>query len=146
MKGGNLLRTKPRILGIFFIFLAIWSYLPGFAYGDVEWTVKTQLNLKAPPLDVSESPDGKWLFILTPGEILIYSITEDRIKDRVPVDTVYDRLIHSTRSNTLILASRSEKSLKIVKLEMIHEFSMAGLPFRGTDNAPITIAVFSDYQ
>jgi hypothetical protein len=140
------LRRKPKILGIFLILTVTWFQLPGFAYGDMTWTIRPQLNLGAPPLDVSESADGKWLFILTPGEVLIYSVAENAVKHRVPVDNGYDRLIHSPRSNTLILTSRSQKILRVIQLETIAEFDLSGLPFKGRERAPVTIAVFSDYQ
>ncbi len=123
-----------------------WSWSPGFARADVEWTVKTQLDLKAPPLDVYESADGQWLFILTPEEILIYSIAEDKVMNRVPVDRRYDRVIHSWKNSILILTSSSENTVKVIQLEEIHKFDLSGLPFKGPENAPVTLAVFSDYQ
>ncbi|NIQ38314.1 MAG: hypothetical protein GTN81_06975 [Proteobacteria bacterium] len=142
------MRTKSKILKMFLILMVTWSWSwsPGFARADVEWTVKTQLDLKAPPLDVYESADGQWLFILTPEEILIYSIAEDKVMNRVPVDRRYDRVIHSWKNSILILTSSSENTVKVIQLEEIHKFDLSGLPFKGPENAPVTLAVFSDYQ
>jgi len=58
----------------------------------------------------------------------------------------FDRLIYSPRSSSLILTSSSEKAVKVIQLEAIHKTDMSGLPFKGPENAPVTIAVFSDYQ
>jgi hypothetical protein len=145
-KGGYVLNKKLRVLWIFVVLTVAWSCLPALAYGGVTWTIKGEIDLTAPPLDVSESADGSWLFILIPGEILIYSIAEDSIVNRVPVEDQYDKLVHAPRSNTLILSSRSEKALKVIQLERIHEFQMSGLPFKGAGKAPVTIVTFSDYQ
>lgn len=116
------------------------------ASADLEWTVRKELDLKAAPLDISASADGKWIFILTPGEVLVYSISEDRVLHRIPVHEAFDRLMYSVRNNILILTSLTENTLRIIQLEPIHEFDISGLPFKGPEHAPITIAVFSDYQ
>jgi len=128
------------------VLTAIWYYAPQLAHADWAWRVKTDVNLEASPLDVSESIDGKWLFILTPGEVLLYSIPEDAVKHRIPVGKGFDRLIYSPRSSSLILTSSSEKAVKVIQLETIHKIDISGLPFKGPEHAPVTIAVFSDYQ
>jgi hypothetical protein len=129
------------------IFL-IGFWLPEFhaISTDLEWTIKKQLDLKAPTLDVAQSMDGEWLFILTPGEVLVYSTPEDRVMNRIPLEKVFDRLIHFAWNNTLVLTSGSENTVKIIQLEEIHRFDMSGLPFEGPQGAPVTLVVFSDYQ
>jgi hypothetical protein len=119
---------------------------PQPASADLEWTVRKELDLKAAPLDITPSADGKWIFILMPGEVLVYSISEDSVLKRIPVDEAFDRLMYSARNNTLILTGLTENSLEIIQLEPIHEFDISGLPFKGPEHAPITIAVFGDYQ
>ena len=113
---------------------------------DVDWTQKKQLNLEVTPLDVASSADGKLIFILTPGDILVYSNTDGEVTDRIPVDEAFDRLTHSARDNTLILSSSWERMLRIIEIAIIHDISVSGLPFKGAENAPVTIAVFNDYQ
>jgi len=113
---------------------------------DVEWTIKKQLNLKASPLDISTSIDGQWIFILAQGEVLVYSIPEDKVVNRIPVDKGFDRLTHSPKNNTLVLSSRSGKTVKIIQLELIHNIALTGLPFKGPEHARVTMAVFGDYE
>ena len=140
------MKTKLLMYGMLLFSIAASFPWSQSASADLDWTVRKQLDLKAPPLDISPSTDGQWIFILTPGEVLVYSITEDRVLKRIPVDEGFDRLMYSARDNSLILTSRSERTLKIIQLEAIHEFDISGLPFKGPEHAPITIAVFSDYQ
>jgi hypothetical protein len=120
--------------------------VPELFPADLEWTIKKQLNLEASPLDISTSADGQWIFILAPGEVLVYSVSEDKVVNRIPVDKAFDRLTHSAKSNTLVLSSRSGKILKIIQLELIHKIDISGLPFKGPEHARVTMAVFSDYQ
>jgi hypothetical protein len=126
--------------------IVIWLLVSHAIAIDLDWTIKKQLDLKGPTLDVSESKDGQWLFILTPGEILVYSAPEGRVINRIPVGKAFDRLIHFASNNTLILTSRSESTLKIIQLETIYTFDVSGLPFLGPEHAPVTLAVFGDYE
>ena len=57
-------------------------FTPQLAHAELEWTTKRQLNLEASPLDVSASADGQLMFILAPGEILIYSSSEGKVVSR----------------------------------------------------------------
>jgi len=50
------------------------------------------------------------------------------------------------KTNTLILASSSTGALKIIQADQRYEISLSGLPFKGPVDAPVTIAVFDDYQ
>lgn len=139
---------KMRLLmyGVLFSVMVVSFFALPIPGADLEWTVRKELDLKGPSLDISASRDGKWIFILTPGKVLVYSVTEDRLLKRIPVDEAYDRLTYSARDNALILTSRSKATLRIIQLEPIHEFDVSGLPFKGPEHAPITIVVFGDYQ
>ena len=137
---------KRLIFGIFLSLTVSWICVPHLFPAEVDWTIKKQLNLEASPLDISTSVDGRWIFILVPGEVLVYSVSEDKVVNRIPVDEAFDTLTHSARSNTLVLGSGSEKTLRIIQLELIHKIDISGLPFKGPENAPVTMAVFGDYQ
>jgi hypothetical protein len=139
--------TKERFLfGMIFSLMVIWVLVPQVLAADLELIERKELKLDVSPLDTATSADGQWLFILTPGEIIVYSAFEDKISKGIPIDKGFDSLTYSARDNTLILSSRSEKAVKIIQLEMIHQFDISGLPLKGPGNAPVTVAVFGDYQ
>ena len=112
----------------------------------LDWQVINQIRLEVVPLDVATSTDGRWIFVLTQGEVLVYSTADGHVVNRIPVDKIFDMLTHSEKDNTLVLGSRSGKTLKIIQLEVIHTIDISGLPFKGPEHAPVTIAVFGDYQ
>jgi hypothetical protein len=126
--------------------MIFWISVPQVFAADLELTERKQLKLDVSPLDTATSADGQWLFILTPGEIIVYSAFEDKISKGIPIDKGFDRLTYSAKTNSLILSSRSEKAVKIIQLELIHQFDISGLPLKGPENAPVTVAVFGDYQ
>ena len=132
--------------GMVFTLIVSWILVPQVFAADLELTERKQLKLDVSPLDTAASADGQWLFILTPGEIIVYSAFEDKISKGIPIDKGFDRLTYSAKTNSLILSSRSEKAVKIIQLELIHQFDISGLPLQGPENAPVTVAVFGDYQ
>ncbi|HUJ68923.1 MAG TPA: hypothetical protein VLW86_05345 [Syntrophorhabdales bacterium] len=119
---------------------------PHIARAEVEWKVIKDLDLKKTPLDVAPSLDGKWLYVLTPGEVVIYSFVDGTITDRISVDKSFDKIASLPRPDALVVSSSAKKSLQIVLLERSYRIDVTGSPFRGPQEAPVTIVVFDDYQ
>ena len=126
--------------------MVAWAFFPGAVQAEVEWTVFKSLDLKATPLDVAPSMDGQRLFVLTAGEILVYSIPEGRITDHIPVDKEFDRIVSLPRGDTLSISSSKKKVLQVIMLENIYKIDVSGLPFKGPKDAPVTVAIYDDYQ
>jgi hypothetical protein len=140
------MRRQPFIVGIVLAIMGCLLSAPAAIPAEIEWTIGGQFGLKAPPLDICASADGKWLYILSAGEIGIYSFSEDKIVNRIAIDKAFDRMIYVKEKNALVVTSRSNNKVQIIQLEVVHKFSFSGLPYKGSKHAPITIAVFSDYQ
>jgi len=58
------------------------THLPG-RYS--EWKVAKHLKPEASPLDVTQSIDGQWIFVLTPGEVFAYPLKEDKVVNNISV-------------------------------------------------------------
>ena len=128
------------------VVMVAWAFFPDVVRADVEWKVLKSLDLKAAPLDVAPSMDGQRLFVLTAGEILVYSIAEGKITDHIPIDKEFDRIVAVPRGDTLSVSSSKKKMLQVIMLESIYKIDVSGLPFKGPKDAPVTIAVYDDYQ
>ncbi len=137
---------KGVLTGVILVLLSAALGVPRTVFADMEWTFKKQLKLEAAPADVASSADGKWIYVLTPGEILVYSVAEDKVVNRIPVNKSFDRLTYSLSDNALIVSSSAEKTLQIIQLSIIRHFALDGLPHQGPQKAEITLVVFSDYQ
>jgi len=129
-----------------FFFSTGWIPFPQIVQADLEWRIIKDLDLKTTPLDVAPSADGKWLFILTPGEILAYSFQEGKITDRIPVDKEFDRITSLPRADMLSITSSTKKTLQIILFEAVYKIDVASLPFKGPQDALVSIVVFDDYQ
>jgi hypothetical protein len=141
-----MIKRTTIVLVLAFLFVGGWTFFPEVVQADLEWRIIKDLDLKTTPLDVAPSMDGKWLFILTPGEILVYSFPEEKITDRIPVDKAFDRIASLPRADMLTIASSTKKTLQVILLEAIYRIDVTGLPFKGPSDAAVTVAVFDDYQ
>jgi len=139
-------KTLVRSAAAFFtVIMCLLSFVrPSEA--DIEWTEKKQLDIGTSPLDLVTSPDGKWVIILAPGEVLAYSVSEDKIVDRMTVDKAFDKITYSAADGSVLISSSTGNMIKIIQMDVVHDFSLAGVPFKGPANAAVTIVVFSDYQ
>jgi hypothetical protein len=143
-----MLKTKRKLVRLVLtILVAVGGiFFARVAMAGMEWKIIKGIDLKATPLDVSPSADGKWLFILTPGEILAYSFLDGMITDRVPVDKDLDRIASLPRANMVTVSSSTKNVLQIILLEVVQKIDMTGLPAKGPSEAPVVVAVFDDYQ
>lgn len=122
------------------------GFLPPIAQAGLEWKIIKDLDVKAAPLEVASSADGKRLFILTPGEVFVYSVQEDAITDRIPVGREFDRIALLPQPDRLAISSSAKKTLQLILLETVNRVDVSGLPFKGPADAPIIVAEFTDYQ
>jgi len=136
--------NQNKLLWIF-IFSLFLSVCPT-AYGKADLTMIRQKQLDIQPLDVAVSEDGNMVFILSRGELILYSSENDEIISRSDLDNTYDKIAYSEKNKTLILTSHASRSLKIIRVEQVHDISLSGLPFKGPFDAPVTLAIFDDYQ
>ena len=137
---------KLIIYSLAILAIAAWATFPVIVHADVEWKVLKSLDLKASPLDVAPSMDGQRLFVLTPGEILVFSIPEGKVTDHIAIDKDFDRIVSVPRGDTLSILSSKKKILQVVMLESIYKIDVSGLPVKGPKDAPVTIAIYDDYQ
>ena len=128
--------------------LAIISLLGawGVVSAEVEWAVKQTLDMKEKPVDVAVSPDWQKLFVLTAeGKVQIYSGNGVLI-DTINVGTHVDDITAGPQGSLLILKSSQNKKIQIVSLDFIQNINVSGSPIKGSPDAPVVIAVFSDFE
>ena len=118
----------------------------GVGSATVEWEVLNTLKLDAPPLDVAISPDGKTVFVLThEGKIHIYEVN-GRLTDKIEVGEKIDQIKLGPKGTHLFATSRQNKTVQVIALDFIKPISIKGSPYKGLEDAPVIIAVFSDFE
>ena len=117
-----------------------------WVFATVEINLQRTLTTDGVPVDVVVTQDGNLTFVLTDnGKILIY----DRIgnlTDTVEIGPHIDQIDIGPQGERLFAASRQNKSVEIITLDFIRQINILGSPLKGSLEAPVVIAVFSDFQ
>ncbi len=118
--------------------------IPGHA--EVEMTVARTLTLEETPVDSALSAGGKYIFVLTDkGTVLVYA-ADGTLNDTLSVDKSVDSIKAGPREEILLLVSSKNKTVQVAVLEFVLEINTSGSPFKGAADAPVTIALFTDFQ
>jgi hypothetical protein len=113
---------------------------------EVEGDIQRTLKLQEAPVDVAVSLNGKWFFVLTQtGSIQVYT-PDGRLEGQLTVGSRVDGIRVGPREDLLLLTSRQDKTVQIMTLDFIRPVNVTGSPFKGPDDAPVVIAVFSDFE
>jgi len=129
------------LLGFSFLFLTGQS-----CFAEVEWKILRTLKLEAQPLDTVVSIDNRTIYVLADdGNVYIY-LTDGTLKDKIQVGRHIDQIKIGPRGHYLFASSRRDKTVQIISLEFVLDIDITGSPYKGPDNSPVTIAVFSDFQ
>ncbi|MGB5746786.1 MAG: hypothetical protein WBM69_07385 [Desulfobacterales bacterium] len=120
--------------------------IPFQAGAEVEWRIENTLRTGQPPLDVAVSPDGKSIFVLTAdGSILIYD-SDGQLEDTIKVGAHIDQIRVGPGGEQLYATSRQNQTVEVIALNFIRKINLMGSPSKGRTDAPVVVAVFSDFQ
>jgi hypothetical protein len=115
-------------------------------HAAVEWDLFKTYKVDGTPLDAAISLNGRWIFVLTDqSEIHIFSPDGTR-KEKISVGDSIDGIKPGPRDDILLLSSRKDKTVQIITLDFIQDINIAGSPFKGPADAPVVIAVFTDFE
>jgi len=113
---------------------------------SVDWTVQAQWKIDAKPLDVVHSLDNKKVFILADdSNVHIFSANGDKL-GRIPVDKGVTAIDIEPRGNLVYLINGQDNTFTSLTVSFTTTIDVTGSPFLGNENAPIVLAVFSDFQ
>jgi hypothetical protein len=135
-----------RALGPFILLTCGFLLLNSTAYATVDWQIIKTLELKQAFIDVAVTPDGRWTFALTAeGDVLIYSAA-GKLEGTLNVQGKFDKISTSANGDKIYLSDQEAATLKIIAVEFVKEIDTNNAPFKGPADAPVTIAVFNDFQ
>jgi hypothetical protein len=79
------------------------------------------------------------------GQILIYA-SGGPFLDKIDVGNQFDHIKVGPGGDYLVLNSRKNKSVQVITLDFIQDINVSGSPFKGSENAPVVVAVFDDFE
>ena len=114
---------------------------PGLLFDTVKsW----QLPFK--PLDMVHSLDGKLVFVLTEQSTVLVYKTNGTLTGTIPVEKGVTAIDTDAKGELLYLTNSTNNTFTTVSVDFIVNIDTSSAPFRGKADAPITVAVFSDFE
>jgi protein-disulfide isomerase len=115
------------------------------ANAKVELFSLDNIGLDSTPVDVATAIDGKTIYVLTGKAVLIYDIAQKQIVSELALNAEYDR-IDVALGDLMVLAASADNRMEILRIDDIQPIVIHNRPYKGPADAPVTIAIFDDYQ
>ncbi len=125
--------------------LSMVMLLPAWLHAAFEVESVLKADIGAPILDVTTNPADELVFVLTSGEVLVYSTTDQAVLDRIPVEKQFDRIAYQD-PDRLVLTAAEPSRINIIRFSRIYDIDLTGRAFKGPRDAKVTLVVFDDYQ
>ena len=114
--------------------------------GKVQWKELGKLQLTSKPVMMVPSLDGKLIYILThESNVLVYD-NRGELQGKVPVDEGVSSIDISPKGELLYLMDDNRKLLSFLSISLIVDIQTEGAPIKGNVDAPVTIAVYADFE
>ncbi len=132
-----------RILSLLVLGLIVCS--SPVAAGVVKLQELKILQLETTPRQVVSTSDGRRLYVLTEdSQIMIYSLGGE-LQGKLAVDPAIDS-ITPLGPQHLLLQKNAKKQAVVAMLEISQQIDISGSPYLGDEAAPISIAVYDDFE
>lgn len=129
-----------------FAMTLILAAIPLSGQAEVDVDILKTLKISDTPLDVAFANNHNYIYVLTDkGQILVFD-PAGRQLDKMDVGTEYDQMRVVPGSDVLFLSSRKNRLVQIVQVGFVQQINTSDAPFRGPANAPVVIAVFSEFE
>jgi hypothetical protein len=128
------------------VIVMLSAFMPPPAGAEVRWRELKSMNLDSAPEDICLSADGTTIYVLTRSKAVLVLNADGSRRDGFTLDEPADRIAVSPRGDALILTNRETGKLRIIGLEFVHQINAGDSPFRGPQDAPVVVTVFSDFQ
>ena len=131
--------------GLFLVAILMMT-MPFHLQAAVEVSIQKTLQTDAAPIDVVVSGDGRTTFVLTDnGSVLVYD-NFGKLTETIEIGSHIDSIDLGPSGERLFATSRQNKTVEIIELSFIKNINTDGSKFKGPADAPVTIAVFSEFQ
>lgn len=141
------MRMRPWLILIFVLLTAaIVALVAPAAQAAVDAKIVRTLNLESKPLDLAIPGNGRYIYVLTADAKLQVFMGNGQLRDTIPVEPGVDRVQPGPREDLLYLVDSANNRIQVLYLDFVQEIPVADSPTKGPAEAPVTVAVFTDFQ
>ena len=115
-------------------------------FANVELKIKSELKFDTPPVDMTFSRDGQWLYVLIgSGELWVYTY-QGQLKGKINVGPGFDAIEPGPLQDQIYLLSRKDNRIQIIEATPTMGIDVSVSPYKGAAGAPVVIAEYTDFQ
>ncbi len=112
----------------------------------VEWKTVQSWPTGNRTLDMVHSLDGKYIFILNDKQQVQVFNRQGQLQGSIPVSTGVSAIDIAPQGEMLYLIDNEKNTFTAVSISFVVNIDTADSPFEGPADAPVTIAVFTDFE
>ncbi|MDW7773989.1 MAG: hypothetical protein SCH71_13965 [Desulfobulbaceae bacterium] len=113
---------------------------------SIDWEVKSTWKIDAKPLDIAHTLDNQKVYILGDDHKVHVFAAQGNKLGTIPVDKGVTAIDIAPRGEMLYLIDEQENSFTSLNVSFVTPIDITGSPFLGKAEAPVALAVFSDFQ
>ncbi len=113
---------------------------------NLTWSIQNQWQLSAKPVDIVHTLDGKQVFVLTDQHAVEIYGSNGKLEGTIPVSEGVTAIDIAPRGELLYLIDNKKNTFSSLSIDFIKAIDISGSPFKGKETAPVTIAVFTDFE
>ena len=112
----------------------------------IKWEKQMSWSIDGQAIDMVHTLDGKYVFVLNDRhEVKIYSHL-GQLQGTIPVNEGVQNIDIAPQGELLYLIDNQGQTFSAVSISFVVDIDTTGSPFEGPADAPVTIAVFTDFQ
>ena len=112
----------------------------------IEWTVQQNWPTAGQTLDMVHSMDGKFVYILNNKQQVQVFSNQGKLQGSIPVEEGVSAIDIAPQGEKLYLINNKTQTFSAVGVSYVVDIDVTGSPFEGLADAPVTIAVFTDFE
>lgn len=137
---------KPIIAVLSAAFILFVSVSSDVHAAEIEWQTMHNFTTETHPLDMAMASKNFNMFILSEGGAIQVYEPDGSLKGTMKVAATVSGIEVSPDGNTIFLRDREKKTVRVVSVDYVVDINDDGSPSLGPVNAPVQIAVYSDFQ
>ncbi|MFH0784113.1 MAG: thioredoxin domain-containing protein [Pseudomonadota bacterium] len=112
----------------------------------VEWKTMQTWPTPGKTLSMVNSLDGKYVFLLNDKQQVEIFNNQGQLQGSIPVEAGVTSIDIAPQGETLYLINSTTQFFTSVAISFVVDVDITGSPFKGPADAPVTIALFTDFE
>ncbi|KJR98920.1 MAG: membrane protein [Desulfobulbaceae bacterium BRH_c16a] len=112
----------------------------------IEWNMQQNWPTSGKYLDMVHSLDGKYVYMLNDKQQVQVYNNQGQLQGSIPVEEGVTNIDIAPQGELLYLVNNAKQTFSSIAVSFVIDIDTTGAPFKGPADAPVTIALFTDFE